>query len=78
MPTAPDSTEPHRPPKRGGRMSELAVGWLHGEGYIDGLEEVQLRPCATDLGFCPSGWRWFSRRAGGLCWHPAVGPSPRF
>jgi FdhD protein len=81
MPTAPDSTEPHRPPKRGGRMSELAaveetavwlevngrpavtwmctpelleelaVGWLHGEGYIHGVEEVQLRPCATDLGF---------------------------
>ena len=81
MPTAPDSTEPTRPPKRGGRMSglaaveetavwlevngraavtwmctpelleELAVGWLHGEGYIDRVEEVQLRPCATDLGF---------------------------
>ena len=87
MPTAPDSTEParptepERPAKRGGRMSEtavveetavwlevngrpavtwmctpdlleeLAVGWLHGEGYIDGVEEVQLRPCATDLGF---------------------------
>ena len=81
MPTAPDSTEPQRPPKRGGRMSELAaveetavwlevngrpavtwmctpelleelaVGWLHGEGYIDRVDEVQLRPCATDLGF---------------------------
>ncbi|HEX2220074.1 MAG TPA: formate dehydrogenase accessory sulfurtransferase FdhD [Gemmatimonadales bacterium] len=87
MPTAPDSTdqaspsEPARPAKRGGRMSdtavveetavwlevngrpavtwmctpdlleELAVGWLHGEGYIDRVEEVQLRPCATDLGF---------------------------
>ena len=65
MPTAPDSAEPVRPAKRGGRMSELAsveetavwlevngrpavtwmctpelleelaVGWLHGEGYID-------------------------------------------
>jgi FdhD protein len=32
-------------------LEELAVGWLHGEGYIDRLEEVQLRPCATDLGF---------------------------
>ncbi len=81
MPTAPDSADPVRPAKRGGRMSELAsveetavwlevngrpavtwmctpelleelaVGWLHGEGYIDRVEEVQLRPCATDLGF---------------------------
>jgi FdhD protein len=32
-------------------LEELAIGWLHGEGYIDRLEEVQLRPCATDLGF---------------------------
>ena len=32
-------------------LEELAVGWLHGEGYIDRLAEVQLRPCATDLGF---------------------------
>jgi FdhD protein len=32
-------------------LEELAVGWLHGEGYIDRVEEVQLRPCATDLGF---------------------------
>ena len=32
-------------------LEELAVGWLHGEGYIDRLEEVHLRPCATDLGF---------------------------
>ena len=32
-------------------LEELAVGWLHGEGYIDGVEQVQLRPCATDLGF---------------------------
>ncbi len=32
-------------------LEELAVGWLHGEGYIDRLGEVQLRPCATDLGF---------------------------
>jgi FdhD protein len=32
-------------------LEELAVGWLHGEGYIDRVDEVQLRPCATDLGF---------------------------
>jgi len=81
MPTAPDSPEPVRPAKRGGRMAqlaaveevpvwlevnhrpvvtwmctpelleELAIGWLHGEGYIDSVKEVHLRPCATDLGF---------------------------
>jgi FdhD protein len=33
------------------QLEELAVGWLHGEGYIEALEEVRLRPCATDLGF---------------------------
>jgi FdhD protein len=32
-------------------LEELAIGWLHGEGYIDSIDEVQLRPCATDLGF---------------------------
>ncbi|HEU5170351.1 MAG TPA: formate dehydrogenase accessory sulfurtransferase FdhD [Gemmatimonadales bacterium] len=32
-------------------LEELAVGWLHGEGYIDGVADVTLRPCATDLGF---------------------------
>lgn len=32
-------------------LEELAVGWLHGEGYIDSIEQVRLRPCATDLGF---------------------------
>jgi len=32
-------------------LEELAVGWLHGEGYIDRIDEVRLRPCATDLGF---------------------------
>jgi FdhD protein len=32
-------------------LEELAVGWLHGEGYIDRVAEVTLRPCATDLGF---------------------------
>jgi FdhD protein len=34
------------------QLEELAVGWLHGEGYIGTLEDlVQLRPCAPDLGF---------------------------
>jgi FdhD protein len=81
MPTVPDSPDVVQPPKRGGRMSELAaveevpvwlevngrpvvtwmctpdlleelaIGWLHGEGYIDSIEQVHLRPCATDLGF---------------------------
>ena len=32
-------------------LEELAIGWLHGEGYIDAIEQVHLRPCATDLGF---------------------------
>lgn len=32
-------------------LEELAVGWLAGEGYIASLDEVHLRPCATDLGF---------------------------
>ena len=32
-------------------LEELAIGWLHGEGYIDALDQVHLRPCATDLGF---------------------------
>jgi FdhD protein len=32
-------------------LEELAIGWLYGEGYIDSLEQVHLRPCATDLGF---------------------------
>ncbi len=32
-------------------LEELAIGWLHGEGYIDTVEQVTLRPCATDLGF---------------------------
>jgi FdhD protein len=32
-------------------LEELAIGWLHGEGYIDSIEQVHLRPCATDLGF---------------------------
>jgi FdhD protein len=32
-------------------LEELAIGWLYGEGYIERIEQVQLRPCATDLGF---------------------------
>lgn len=32
-------------------LEELAVGWLAGEGFIDRIEDVHLRPCATDLGF---------------------------
>ena len=32
-------------------LEELAIGWLHGEGYIDSIDQVHLRPCATDLGF---------------------------
>jgi FdhD protein len=33
-------------------LEELATGWLHGEGYLDTLDDlVKLRPCATDLGF---------------------------
>jgi FdhD protein len=32
-------------------LEELAIGWLHGEGYIDDIDQVHLRPCATDLGF---------------------------
>jgi FdhD protein len=32
-------------------LEELAIGWLHGEGYIDSVEQVRLRPCATDPGF---------------------------
>jgi formate dehydrogenase accessory protein FdhD len=32
-------------------LEELVLGWLHGEGYISSIDQVQLRPCATDLGF---------------------------
>lgn len=32
-------------------LEELAVGWLAGEGFIDRIEQLHLRPCATDLGF---------------------------
>jgi FdhD protein len=34
------------------QLEELAVGWLHGEGYIETRDDLlRLRPCATDLGF---------------------------
>src|SRR6266550_8783124 len=34
------------------QLEELATGWLHGEGYIETLDDlVKLRPCATDLSF---------------------------
>jgi FdhD protein len=34
------------------QLEELAVGWLHGEGYIEALADlISLTPCATDLGF---------------------------
>src|SRR5947199_2225463 len=34
------------------QLEELAKGWLHGEGYIESLDDlVKLRPCAPDLGF---------------------------
>lgn len=32
-------------------LEELALGWLSGEGYIETIDDVHLRPCATDLGF---------------------------
>ena len=33
-------------------LEELAVGWLHGEGYLMSITDLRkLRPCATDLGF---------------------------
>jgi FdhD protein len=34
------------------QLEELAVGWLHGEGYIESMDDLtRLRPCAPDLGF---------------------------
>jgi FdhD protein len=32
-------------------LEELAIGWLAGEGFIESIDQVHLRPCATDLGF---------------------------
>ena len=65
-------------------LEELAVGWLHGEGYIDRVEEVQLRPCATDLGFWaqvpPEPWAHppCSRRSRQCCAPGQRGSAPRF
>ena len=34
------------------QLEELATGWLHGEGFIESLDDLlKLRPCAPDLGF---------------------------
>lgn len=34
------------------RLDELVIGWLYGEGYIDGMSDLlALRPCAGELGF---------------------------
>lgn len=34
------------------QLEELAVGWLHGEGYVATIDDLRsLRPCAPDLGF---------------------------
>ena len=34
------------------QLDELVVGWLYGEGYIDGLEDIaRMRPCTRELGF---------------------------
>ena len=35
-------------------LEELAIGWLAGEGYIESIDQVHLRPCGTDLGFWAS------------------------
>src|SRR3989441_11546447 len=35
-----------------GQLEELATGGLHGEGYLETLDDLgKLRPCATDIGF---------------------------
>jgi FdhD protein len=34
------------------QLDELVVGWLFGEGYIDGMADIQrMRPCTRELGF---------------------------
>ena len=100
MPTAPETPEPRRPPKRGGRMGdqaaveevpvwlelngipvvtwmctpdlleELAVGWLAGEGYIEGIDQLRLRPCATDLASMRTSV------SGATPWFSAIQPAP--
>ena len=44
-----DASLPDQPSRL--NLEELAIGWLHGEGYIQSLDEVRLRPCTSDLGF---------------------------
>ncbi len=34
------------------KLDDLVIGWLFGEGYIDGLPDLQrMRPCTKELGF---------------------------
>lgn len=34
------------------QLDELVIGWLYGEGYIDGMRDVlRMRPCTKELGF---------------------------
>lgn len=34
------------------QLDDLVIGWLFGEGYIDGMGDiVRMRPCAKELGF---------------------------
>lgn len=34
------------------QLDELVIGWLHGEGYIDGMQDIRrMRPCTRELGF---------------------------
>ena len=34
------------------RLDELVVGWLFGEGYIEGMHDLlRMRPCTKELGF---------------------------
>lgn len=34
------------------KLDDLVVGWLFGEGYIDGTADVvRMRPCTSELGF---------------------------
>lgn len=34
------------------QLDDLVVGWLHGEGYIDRMQDIlRMRPCTRELGF---------------------------
>lgn len=34
------------------QLDDLVIGWLHGEGYIERMEDVlRMRPCVQELGF---------------------------